>query len=69
MCSSLLVRSERGAAFVSLEELQIQQHHQSSPAGLPANIRFANGLAGHCDEPRSGPTSRSDTVHKRVTLG
>lgn len=64
-----LVGSEQGAAFVSLEELRIWQRYQSSPEGLPANIRFANGLAGHCDGPRPGPASRCDTVHKRVALG
>lgn len=64
-----LVGSERGAAFVSLEALRIWQRYQSSPVGLPANIRFANGLVGHCDGPQPGLASRSDTVHERVALG
>lgn len=42
---------------------------QSAPPGLPADIRFANGFAERPEELQSGPTSRSDTVHKLVTLG
>lgn len=45
-----------------------QQEGQSSP-GRPADIRSVRESAACRAEPQSGPMSRSDTVHKRVTLG
>ena len=71
ICGFCLKSECEAQAFVSLEEQPrlIWHRHQSFPLDLPANIRFANGLVGRCDEPQSGPTSRSDTVHELVTLG